>query len=144
MLGECRASEQRCSCLWREQTLEDRAGRVVVGVTVDLAGLDLFRDPDWIFQVLDLVLDERFVGLHQDSIEGAEVPLLLNGRRIRNRVAERFPHATPIEVQVVRKALVGARPAAHQPAEDQATEDVAIAPGPLIRISEDLTAFGGK
>jgi hypothetical protein len=144
VLPERCVSEQRRGRFRREQTLKDRTGRIVVGVAVDLAGFDLLWNPDGVFQVLDLVLDKRRVSLHEDSIQRAELALLSDGGRIRNRLAERLPHATPIQVQIVRKAAVGARPATDQPAEDQTTEDVAIAPQPLIRISENLAAFGGQ
>lgn len=144
MLGQGRAAKQRRRQLGAEQAFEYRARRMVVDVVADLAGRDLLRDVDRIIEILDLDLDDVGVGAGKDMNQRVEVARLIDCRRVRHGVTERLAHTAPILVHVIAEAAQCSGPAAHQPAEFQATEDVAITPAPLVVISESRSPFVRK
>jgi len=93
---------------------------------------------------LQVVFDGRRVGHGKDTNEGAEVALVGDAGRVRDRFTDRLADAEPVLIEVVGKSPEGARPAADEPAEYEATLDMAIAPLPFIDVAESFLAFDGE
>ena len=136
-------AEQRGSDIGGQQPLEDRRRLLLPLVAVDLPADDLVGQTERERDGRELVGQIRLVRARERVHESREVLALLVGRRaVARRVAQRLANAQPVPPKVVVERAERARPAADQPAEDDAAANVAQAPGPLLHRPQLVQGLG--
>ena len=135
---ERRLPEQGGRHVHGEQPLEDRGRLVLALEAVDVPRDDLVREPVRELDGRQLVGQVRLVGGRQRLDQRPEVGALVIGERVVQRCVDHLPDAAPVAVEVVVEGPERPRPAADEPAEDDAAADVPVAPPPLLERAELL------
>ncbi len=132
MLFESLRAEQRTRRLRVEETLEDEAGFLLVGETIDFAGDHVVGNSSGELNGSQLVGQVRLVGCGQCANQGLEIGVFFRGRRIADWRSKYLADTSPVLIEIIRPRPESPGAAANQPAEDEATADVQEAPAPTL------------